>query len=164
MAVNVGMRRASSDLSGARTVDEFFETLADALAVTEFDCAVLESGEMEGVRVSENNARLLLPSCENWQVVWNWERGDVSLEKAISSGEFWSLRLPLTREDGTAFGALTVYHGFSENEPVVDLKNLCGDFQQEISATLAVLILKEPQPNTQPATFNISQPEPGAAS
>jgi UDP-GlcNAc:undecaprenyl-phosphate GlcNAc-1-phosphate transferase len=164
MAVNVGMRRASSDLSEARTLNEFFETLAEALAVTEFDCAVLESGEMEGVRVSANNARLLLPSGENWQVIWNWERGDVSLERAISSGEFWSLRLPLTREDGTAFGALTVYHDFSENEPVVDLKNLCGDFQREISTTLAALIAKESQPGAQPVTFSISQPEPGAAS
>lgn len=148
LAVNVRVRRTSADLSGTQTADQFFAVLSDLLTTNEFDCAVLEvsrhapSFELHSIRYQR-----YFPPTETSRVVWAWERGDTPLEEILSSNQFWTLRLPLTDDGGQTLGALTFYRCLLDEEPSIDLKNVCGPFQRELSATLSRLISEESKPS-----------------
>jgi hypothetical protein len=152
LAVNVRVRRTSEDLSGVKTADQFFAALGEMLRTNEFDCAVLEvSQSAQPLELySARYARHFPPGGES-QVVWIWERGDTPLEEILASHLFWTLRLPLTEEDGRAIGALTFYRCLLDDELSVDIKNICGPLQREISATLSRLINEKPNPQVMTA-------------
>jgi len=144
LAVNVRVRRTSDDLSGTKTTDQFFAALSDMLMTNEFDCAVLEVSqpaqpfELYSARYSRH-----FPTTSTSQVVWTWERGDTPLEEILASHQFWTLRLPLTDESGAILGAITFYRCLLDDAPSIDLKNICGPLQRELSARLARLINEE---------------------
>lgn len=149
LAVNVKVLKVSSDLNEARTLDEFFQALSEMLATNEFDCAILQLNET-AVAVSppalQKELPVGFPVSALQRVVWTWERGDTPLDEVLASDQFWTLQLPLTAADGTGFGSLTFYRCLLDGDPTIDLKNLCGPLQRELSATLAVL-LKESEPD-----------------
>jgi UDP-GlcNAc:undecaprenyl-phosphate GlcNAc-1-phosphate transferase len=141
LAVNVRVRRTSADLSGAKTADQFFAVLSELMSTNEFDCAVLEvNHNTPSFDFHSERYAHLFPSHGRSQVIWTWERGDAPLEEILSSDQFWTLRVPLTTEEGRALGAITFYRCLLDGELAIDLKNLCGPFQRELSTTLARLI------------------------
>ncbi|MFN0124192.1 MAG: glycosyltransferase family 4 protein [Blastocatellia bacterium] len=145
MSVNVQVRKFSGDLSESLTLDDFLRTLGGMLAINEFDCAFLEvRGKLIGAGAAA--ARGANPFArggeDTGEVIWTWERGDMSLDEALVSDQFWTLRLPLTDETGKGLGALTFYRCLQDGEMAVDLYNLCGPFQKEVSAALSVMLKK----------------------
>ncbi|HZS06213.1 MAG TPA: MraY family glycosyltransferase [Blastocatellia bacterium] len=150
LAVNVRVRQISSDLAENKTIEQFFGALEGLLAVNEFDCALLEINEakysVRGVEAFAPGGRRRLPASGFDKVVWTWERGGTPLDEILASDQFWTLRLPMTEEDGTAFGAITFYRCLLDGEPSIDLKNLCGPLRRELSATLACLLKECPAP------------------
>jgi UDP-GlcNAc:undecaprenyl-phosphate GlcNAc-1-phosphate transferase len=152
LAVNVRVRRTSDDLSDTKTTDQFFAALSDMLMTNEFDCAVLEVSQNTqpfDLRSARYNRHF--PPTSSSHVVWTWERGDTPLEEILSSNQFWTLRLPLTDESGATLGALTFYRCLLDGEPSIDLKNICGPLQRELSATLARLMSEEAKPKVMTA-------------
>lgn len=152
MSVNVRVRRTSADLSGTKTTDQFFAALSDMLMTNEFDCAVLEvsqhaqSFELYSARYSRH-----FPTTDTSHVVWTWERGDTPMEEILASHQFWTLRLPLTDESGATLGAITFYRCLLDDAPSIDLRNICGPLQRELSATLSRLISEESNPKVMTA-------------
>ena len=150
LAVNVRVRQMSGDLNEAKDVDQFFRALAEVLAINEFDCAILEVSQAKYPAHHLNfaggsfNDNFVVKA--NSRVIWTWERGDTPLEEIIASDQFWTLRLPLTEEDQAAFGAITFYRHLLDDDPAVDLKNICGPLRTELSATLACLLKNQPEP------------------
>lgn len=162
LAVNVKVLKVSHELNEARCLDDFFGALGEMLAVNEFDCAVLE---VSAARFSAHS-RLTdypaiygsLPARDDSQVIWTWERGDTPLEEVLESEQFWTLRLPLTDEQGNGLGAMTFYRCLLDGEPAIDLKNLCGPLQRELSSALSCLLA---EPVAEPHEFTVQSPEFG---
>lgn len=141
LAVNVRVRRTSAALGGAQSPEQFFAALAEMLATNEFDCALLELGRAAppfSAHAARHRAHF--PGPREGEVVWVWERGDTPLAEILSSDQFWTLRVPLTDEDGAALGALSFYRCLLDGPPTIDLAHLCGPLQRDLSATLSRLL------------------------
>lgn len=144
LAVNVRARRTSDDLSNARTPDQIFATLEDLLSTNEFDCAVLELSEPSPIfeshaircegKFSDHGSGL---------VVWVWERGDTPLDEVLGSDQFWTLRVPLTDEEGQALGAITFYRCLLDGAPTIEISHLCGNLQKELSSAVGRMVKEE---------------------
>ncbi|HWQ35559.1 MAG TPA: MraY family glycosyltransferase [Blastocatellia bacterium] len=162
LAVNVRVLKTSSDLNEARCLDDFFRALGEMLAVNEFDCAILEVSTTRypahRLVTGANGFVDSLPTRDDSQIIWTWERGDTPLEEVLESDQFWTLRLPLTDEQGNGLGAMTFYRCLLDGEPAIDLKNLCGPLQRELSSALECL-LKEPA--AEHREFRVQTPELG---
>jgi UDP-GlcNAc:undecaprenyl-phosphate GlcNAc-1-phosphate transferase len=144
LAVNVRIRRTSDDLNGARTPDQFFAALDEMLSTNEFDCAVLELNEMSPIFESYSMRFFgISPNKNSNNVIWVWGRGDTEIDEILDSDQFWTLRMPLTDEDGSALGAITFYRCLLDGTPTIDINHLSGNLQRELSAALARLIRAE---------------------
>jgi UDP-GlcNAc:undecaprenyl-phosphate/decaprenyl-phosphate GlcNAc-1-phosphate transferase len=138
LAVNASMRRTSDSLIGARTLDQFFHTLDEMFTTDEFDCATLELHEDEPL--FESYTKRYRGSAHNGNhIVWVWERGETPLDEVLGSDRFWSLRVPLTYEDGKSLGAITFYRDLLDGVPAIDIGHICGNLQRELSAALVRL-------------------------
>jgi UDP-GlcNAc:undecaprenyl-phosphate GlcNAc-1-phosphate transferase len=152
LAVNVRVRRTSADLGETKTADQFFAALSDMLMTNEFDCAVLEvTHPTPPFAPYSERYRRRFPAQGESRVIWTWERGDTPLEDILTSNQFWTLRLPLTDEQGGTLGVITFYRCLLDGEPSIDLKNICGPLQRELSATLARLLGPEASPQAMSA-------------
>ena len=160
LAINVRVRRTSADLSGTKNADQFFAALSEMLMTNEFDCAVLEINQATP-HFESYSARYgrRFPANGPSRVIWVWERGDTPLEEILSSNQFWTLRLPLTDEDDTALGAITFYRCLLDGELIVDIRNLCGPLQRELSATLARL-MREDKKSLESGVWSLESGEP----
>jgi len=138
LAANARMRRTSDSLISARTPDQFFGTLDEMLTTDEFDCAILELQEDEPL-FEPHSMRYRRWTASGNHIVWVWDRGDTDLDEVLSSGQFWSLRVPLTYEDGKSMGAITFYRGLLDGAPAIDIGHICGHLQRELSAALVRL-------------------------
>ncbi len=139
LAVNVRVRRTSSDLNNAKTPSHFFSALDDMLSTDEFDCAVMELNELSPLFESY----AIGYRGRNGNVVWNWERGDTGFDETFNSDQFWTLRVPLTEDDGKALGSITFYRRLIDGTPTIDINYLCGTLQKELSGALVRLIEEE---------------------
>ncbi len=141
LAVNVRVRRTTADLGAVHNTEQFFAVLEDMLATREFDCVLLEV-HRQAPAFDRYAARFDHLSGEHGRrrIVWAWERGDTSLAKILGSDQFWSLRVPLTAVRGEALGAVVFYRYLFDDDPTVDLKNLCGPLQRELGAALERLM------------------------
>jgi UDP-GlcNAc:undecaprenyl-phosphate GlcNAc-1-phosphate transferase len=138
LAVNAHVRRTSDSLISARTPDQFFGTLDEMLATGEFDCAVLELHENEPLFESYSMRYRKWAASGN-RIVWVWERGDTDLDEVMNSQKFWSLRVPLADADGRSLGAITFYRCLLDRVPAIDLGQICGNLQRELSAALVMM-------------------------
>lgn len=137
LAVNVRVRRTSDDLSNARTPDQFFAALDEMLSTNEFDCVVLALNEIPPIFASYSmRYRNERANQSSGNTVWIWERGDTELDEILTSDQFWTLRVPLTDEDGSALGAITFYRYLFDGTPMIDLSHLCRALQRDLSAAL----------------------------
>ncbi|HEY0004476.1 MAG TPA: MraY family glycosyltransferase [Pyrinomonadaceae bacterium] len=141
-ANNIRVRRAGRALSKASTMVEVFKGVLVMLESQEFVCATVqfsctsESASQEQL-LKEISGRPSVRNVElkDGQLCWTWERGDVTAEKVIGSGRYWSLRLPLKTER-TDCGYINFYREFDAEPLRLDVNYLCGFFRQEIAQAL----------------------------
>jgi UDP-GlcNAc:undecaprenyl-phosphate GlcNAc-1-phosphate transferase len=138
LAVNARLRRTSDSLTSANTPDQLFDTLDEMLTTDEFDCAILELHEDEPI-FEPYSRRYRRWTARGTHIVWAWEWGDTDLDEVLTSNEFWSLRVPLTYEDGKILGSITFYRWLLDGAPSIDIGHICGNLQRELSATLVRL-------------------------
>ena len=61
------------------------------------------------------------------------------VEDMTPNDGYWTLTLPLAT-DGRTFGSISFFRGIQAEDVSIDLKNICGMFQQELGVKLAQLI------------------------
>ena len=140
MAVNVRVRRTTADLGGAKNVDQFLAALDAMLDENEFDCAVLEV-ERISPPFLDSAARFahITDPQDTLQVIWAWEAPGVRLSEVFSSRDYWTLKVPLSGPEGESVGAVVFYRALSDDDALVDLRNICGPLQRELGAALVRL-------------------------
>lgn len=149
LAVNVDVRHLNLDLRKVTSLDRFFAVLSELATASEFEGLRLEIKEAlaDGQRypllhnAQLNGWRLPVGTTLNeaGDLVLLCECRDRFVEDMTPEDEYWALTLPLTC-DARRLGVITFYRRLSEETVAVDLKNICGIFQQELSAKLAELL------------------------
>jgi UDP-GlcNAc:undecaprenyl-phosphate/decaprenyl-phosphate GlcNAc-1-phosphate transferase len=144
LAVNVRVRRTSDHLNNAKTPDQFFSTLDELLSTNEFDYAVLELRENSPVFESYRQSyQDKLSGGLSGNIIWVWKRSDIEPGEDFTPHHFWTLRVPIADEDENVLGAITYYRCLLGGTPAIDISNLCGSFQRELSTALARLLSAE---------------------
>jgi UDP-GlcNAc:undecaprenyl-phosphate/decaprenyl-phosphate GlcNAc-1-phosphate transferase len=143
LAVNSRLRQAGAELARARSADEFFAVLTASLEANDFDGLVLKVAAPPGHkhffgRAAEGAGWGVAESFDA-QPLWHWARGGQGLQELSEAENFWQVRLPLVSE-GRRLGAVTFYHQLDGSAPAIDLGNLCGSFQRDLSDALARLV------------------------
>jgi UDP-GlcNAc:undecaprenyl-phosphate/decaprenyl-phosphate GlcNAc-1-phosphate transferase len=164
LAVNSRLRQAGAELARARSADEFFAALTSSLAANDFDGLVLKiaapPAQRHAFARSAQGAGWGAGESFDGQLLWHWARGGQSLQEMSEAENFWQVRLPLVSE-GRRFGGVTFYHQLHGSAPAVDLGNLCGSFQRELSGALVRLIAAAEDARHAPAPENASPPKIG---
>ena len=138
LAVNVRVRRTSDDLSKAETPEHFFQALDEMLSTNEFDCALLDMSTPSPVFESHAlRCRSRLAGLLDGNYVWIWDRDETPLEEIIHSDQYWTLRVPLSEEQGLLLGHITFYRKILHRAPTVDIGHLCGSLQRELSSAIS---------------------------
>ncbi len=110
----------------------------------EFDCAVLEV-ERISPPFLDSAARFahIIDPQDSLQVIWAWEARGVRLSDVFSSRDYWTLKVPLSGPEGESVGAVVFYRALSDDDALVDLRNICGPLQRELGAALVRLMEME---------------------
>lgn len=139
VANNIKVRRASRAMSKAKSIRDIFSALEEMLEFGEFVYANVQLGRRGDAERNEQilereKVTTLLRKAEvrGGLICWQWERGDIEWDEIRGSGQFWSLRIPLSTERGS-WGYLNVYRGFDSDALLLDINYLCGLFQREMS-------------------------------
>ncbi|MBO0723610.1 MAG: undecaprenyl/decaprenyl-phosphate alpha-N-acetylglucosaminyl 1-phosphate transferase, partial [Blastocatellia bacterium] len=146
LAVNSRVRYTADGLSIVRTADEFFCALDEMLSMNEFDCAILELRSSE-LPLETQPLRYQRQTAGECTIAWSWERGGKNMDKVLGSDQFWSLRVPLSDRCGKSLGAITFYRRLFDGVPSIDIGQICGNLQRELSATI-VRLQNSPGPTT----------------
>ena len=167
-ANNIHVRRASRRMSEAVTLEELLESVRELLALGEFVYARAQLGRCDaGTKGDGRDASLhpqgagalslvgkekevdVLSAGSNGLELrgslyhWSWERGDIEAVEVISSGRFWTLRLPLSTERGE-WGYLNLYRGCDEESLLLDINYLCQLFQREMAGAAERILSNAP--------------------
>ena len=79
-------------------------------------------------------------------ILWVWEREENTGEAIVQSGKAWSLRVPLTGEEGSILGYLVFYRDIRHGAPAVDLGHLCGNLPRELGKALSRMTVESIKP------------------
>lgn len=138
-ANNIRIRRASRAMSKAMTVNDIFKAVLIMLEHREFVCATVELRCVEDMAghkalLEEFNGKLLPEGTELREglLAWTWERGDIKAHRIVGSGQFWTLRLPLTTGHNE-WGCINLYREFNDHPVLLDISYLCGFFRAEMA-------------------------------
>ena len=172
-ANNIHVRRASRRMSEAATLEELLDSVRELLALGEFVYARAQIGPCGGEAVKGDgngngngngaapppdgaasligrgkSVDVLATSAKGLELrgglyFWSWERGDIEAAEVISSGRFWTLRLPLSTERGE-WGYLNLYRGCDAESLLLDINYLCQLFQREMAGAAERIILSRP--------------------
>jgi hypothetical protein len=82
-------------------------------------------------------------------ICWSWERGDINSADVIGSGQFWTLRLPLST-DRAGWGYINLYREFENTALLLDINYLCQLFRQEMAHAAERVMTAVEQENTAP--------------
>jgi UDP-GlcNAc:undecaprenyl-phosphate GlcNAc-1-phosphate transferase len=141
-ANNIRVRRASRRMSEAETLEELFEAVRELLELGEFVYARVQLGR--GVTGGDNGGGngnghgrggASPPGgveAGERLIRWAWERGDIEPAAVVTSGRFWTLRLPLATERGE-WGYINLYRGFDADALLLDINYLSSLFQREMA-------------------------------
>ena len=145
-ANHLRIRRGCRAISKADSLDRLFSAVGEMLELGEFAYATLQLGSVadngacEQALAREKGARSLRGAeIHDGMIRWTWERGDVEPALIIGSGQYWSLRLPLTN-DRTRWGYVNLYRGFESKTLLLDINYLCQFFQREMTAAAERLL------------------------
>jgi UDP-GlcNAc:undecaprenyl-phosphate GlcNAc-1-phosphate transferase len=139
VANNIRIRRATLALSKTSDLQEMLETLRQMLEFEEFAYANLHLGEPGR---AEHNERVMMTNRQrypsqsvelrNGRLYWSWHRDDIASEEAIGSIKYWSIRLPLAKQDGE-LGWINLYREVDKQPLLIDMDYLSGRFIVELS-------------------------------
>lgn len=149
LAVNVDVRHLNLDLQKVTSLQRFFAVLSEVTAASEFEGVRLDIQ----AEVSATRQYHLLSNAElnSWRlpvgvtlgdgdgVTLLYERNGRFVEDMTPNDGYWTLTLPLAAA-GKTFGSISFFRGLQEADVSIDLKNICGMFQQELGVKLAQLI------------------------
>jgi UDP-GlcNAc:undecaprenyl-phosphate GlcNAc-1-phosphate transferase len=146
LAAEAHVRRSAVDLELAQSAEELLAALSEWRRSNDFDCVRLEVGEPESYPIGREDWSDASPGngCAPpaaWQ--WSCAREGLLLADVIASNRFWSLRVPLSAEGGSALGVITFYRDLARGAPATDLTQVCGLMWQELSAALERLRRKD---------------------
>jgi UDP-GlcNAc:undecaprenyl-phosphate/decaprenyl-phosphate GlcNAc-1-phosphate transferase len=158
-ANHLHIRRASRAMSKAVTLGELFDAVRQMLELGEFAHATVmigRGGDYESAQraLARENSIQEHPADEprdekhplrqkgaqgrlgfelrNGMICWSWERGDINSADVIGSGQFWTLRLPLST-DKAGWGYINLYREFEGSALLIDINYLCQLFQREMA-------------------------------
>lgn len=163
-ANHLRIRRASRAMSKANNLSDLFAAVREMLDLGEFVHATIQlgrNGDWEcGERaLSRENGRQSQLGIElrNGMICWSWARGDVNPAEVIGSGEYWTLRLPLSTESA-GWGYINLYRAFESDALLLDINYLCQLFRREMAqAVERVLSASEGKlPETVPLIMSAS--------
>ncbi|HKQ99420.1 MAG TPA: hypothetical protein VJT09_02035, partial [Pyrinomonadaceae bacterium] len=69
----------------------------------------------------------------NGMICWAWNRDDINPADVVGSGQFWTLRLPLST-DRSGWGYINLYRDFESKALMLDINYLCQLFRREMAA------------------------------
>ncbi|HLA09948.1 MAG TPA: MraY family glycosyltransferase [Pyrinomonadaceae bacterium] len=139
VANNIRIRRASLALAKASSLDELFLAVRQMLEFEEFAYATvqLDPGRIDLSEQAILSTRHQHPSTsiglQDGKIFWRWQHPSVAGEEVTGSRDFWSLRLPLSR-NGTSLGWMNLYRRFNSAPLLIDTNYLSGIFRQELSS------------------------------
>jgi UDP-GlcNAc:undecaprenyl-phosphate GlcNAc-1-phosphate transferase len=161
IANHIRVRRATRIMSRAKTLGEIFDALEQLLELGEFIYATAQFGRIEEARSNElvfareknapwmRNAKL-----SGGLICWSWERGDIETEEIIGSGQFWSLRMPLSTET-SSWGYINLYRELSGSDLLLDINYLCHLFQREMAQAIERALSAEAAANLQALELSV---------
>jgi UDP-GlcNAc:undecaprenyl-phosphate/decaprenyl-phosphate GlcNAc-1-phosphate transferase len=158
MAVNVEVRHLNLDIKKVTNLERFFAVLAEIAAACDFEGIKLEiravlpaarkthlrhTAGLNGWRLPVGGA--LSNEAEDGLTLL-YERNGRFVEDMTTGDGYWALMLPLSI-DAHPLGSIVFFRSVGEENVALDLKNICGDFQRELSTKLALLLAEiEPEP------------------
>ncbi len=141
IAANVRIRRTSADLSGVQSPAEFLSALTHLDDLFEFDRVLIELDEASPLferQILENRERQSDPFAR--PILWIRERYEPGAASDPDPARFWSLRVPLTSDEGLQIGAIYFQRDTRSGTPAVDLDRLCNILPRQIGRALSRLI------------------------
>ena len=149
VANNIRVRRASRALTKANNIDELVAAMSHMLESQQFGYVRLQLQHP-----AYSNGRELFGHIDagngfgtrNGHFVWFWSRNGENAD-LVNSGQYWSLRLPLTNSAGQ-WGWLNLYRSFDAAPLLLDTNYLSGLFRRELTEA-AERILHAPPPDVQ---------------
>lgn len=155
-ANHLRIRRASRAMSKASNLNELFSAVREMLELGEFVHATVmlgRGGDYEGNEKAlsrENGSRAHLDiKLRNGMICWSWEREGINSVDVIGSGQFWSLRLPLSTERA-GWGYINLYREFENQDLLLDINYLCQLFRREMAHAAERVLTEVEQENTAP--------------
>lgn len=156
-ANHLRIRRASRAMSKASNLGDLFDAVREMLELGEFVHATVMLGrgsDFEGnerALARENGTRERLGiELRQGMICWSWERGDTKSAEVVGSGQFWSLRLPLSNAQ-TSWGYINLYREFESSALLLDINYLCHLFRREMAqAAERVLTAAQEEDKTAP--------------
>ncbi len=149
LAVNVGVRHLNLDLKKVTNLERFFAVLSEIAAASEFEGIKLEIR----TEILPNWKYRLLSNAElnGWRLPVGMKLSDEEgltlmyennghfVEDMTPDYDYWSLTLPLSSA-AQNLGSIAFFRSIVEEDVSVDLKNICGMFQQELGPKLMQLL------------------------
>jgi len=144
VANNIRVRRSSLAISKAKDLGELLHLVSQMLEFGEFAYAQARLGK---AGKSEENERALKASgagleglqLDHGRILWSWRRADIDADDLLSSGRYWSVRLPLATENGD-WGWINLYREFDSEPLLVDMNYLSDLFRGEMSRAVERLL------------------------
>ena len=137
-ANHLRIRRASRAMSKAGSLGELFGAVREMLELGEFVHATVVLGR--GGDIAANERALAREKGAGTQlgielhqgmICWSWERGDFKSADVVGSGQFWTLRLPLSTAQ-SGWGYMNLYREFESSALLLDINYLCQLFRREM--------------------------------
>ena len=139
VANNIRVRRASLALSRASTLNELFEALAAMLEFEEFAYASAQLGRQGHAEINKRafQASEQLPPAQqlkfsHGRIVWSWKRQGEHQDDIVGSSAYWSLRLPLSTENGD-WGWINLYRPYDGPPLLLDTNYLSGFLRTDLA-------------------------------
>lgn len=145
LANNIRMRRASTALAKATTMQEFFAAVRDVLELSGFVCASVQLDRGDATQnkwtlLREREARNLTGAeVREGVIFWLWEKGEIKASDVINSGNFSSIRLSLSTARGQ-WGFINLYRRIDNEVFLLSVTYLCSFFQNEMAASAERLL------------------------
>lgn len=148
LANNIRIRRASSAMSKATTLQEFFAAVKEMLELSGFACAIVQLDRNNAIPAKqwllrEREAVAIAESEINEDgILWVWVWGDSEAAEIINSNRSQSLCLSLSTER-SQWGHINLYRQIDSNEFLFDVTYLCSFFQTEMAKAAERLLTAE---------------------
>jgi UDP-GlcNAc:undecaprenyl-phosphate GlcNAc-1-phosphate transferase len=142
LAAGIRVRRAGEDFRHAQSIEQLLGVLADWCEAQDFHGITLELEDSwdNGSSVSAMMGRTGWTHRGEAAWVWAWASDEGSFPDVSASPDFWSLRVPLTSDDGTMLGAITCYSNLTSC--ALDPAQICGVLREDLASALSRLRLR----------------------